>query len=98
MEWEAVSENDNGEAYNADEESRYAWLGADFANGIQATVGEVQSPFAELSDVTDTYNTYSGLIENQFDDIWDDSAKVTYAADGWDLRSAYSFDDAAKAK
>ena len=60
-------------------------------------MGEVQSPFAELSDVTDTYNTYSGLIENQFDDIWDDSAKVTYAADGWDLRAAYSFDDAAKA-
>ncbi len=102
LEWEAVSEDDNGEAYpNADEEtknlqSRYAWLGADFANGVQATVGEVQSPFAELSDVTDTYNTYSGLIENQFDDIWDDSAKVTYAADGWDLRAAYSFDDAAK--
>ena len=103
LEWEAVSEDDNSEAYpNADEEtknlqSRYAWLGADFANGVQATVGEVQSPFAELSDVTDTYNTYSGLIENQFDDIWDDSAKVTYAADGWDLRAAYSFDDAAKA-
>lgn len=95
LEWEAVSEDDNGEANAL--QSRYAWLGADFANGVQATVGEVQSPFAELSDVTDTYNTYSGLIENQFDDIWDDSAKVTYAADGWDLRAAYSFDDAAKA-
>jgi len=99
LEWEAVSEDDNGEANAL--QSRYAWLGADFANGIQATVGEVQSPFAELSDVTDTYNTYSGLIENQFsgdtNDIWDDSVKVTYAADGWDLRSAYSFDDAAKA-
>ena len=96
LEWEVSSENDNtGESNKF--ESRYAWLGADFANGIQATVGEVQSPFAELSDVTDTYNTYSGLIENQFDDIWDDSVKVTYAADGWDLRSAYSFDDAAKA-
>ena len=95
LEWEAVSEDDNGEENAL--QSRYAWLGADFANGVQATVGEVQSPFAELSDVTDTYNTYSGLIENQFDDIWDDSAKVTYAADGWDLRAAYSFDDAAKA-
>lgn len=94
LEWEAVSEDDNGEENAL--QSRYAWLGADFANGVQATVGEVQSPFAELSDVTDTYNTYSGLIENQFDDIWDDSAKVTYAADGWDLRAAYSFDDAAK--
>ena len=95
LEWEVSSENDNtGESNKF--ESRYAWLGADFANGIQATVGEVQSPFAELSDVTDTYNTYSGLIENQFDDIWDDSAKVTYTADGWDLRTAYSFDDAAK--
>ncbi len=98
LEWEVSSENDNAHEANKDQfESRYAWLGADFANGVQATVGEVQSPFAELSDVTDTYNTYSGLIENQFDDIWDDSAKVTYAADGWDLRAAYSFDDAAKA-
>ena len=98
LEWEVSSENDNADEANKDQfESRYAWLGADFANGVQATVGEVQSPFAELSDVTDTYNTYSGLIENQFDDIWDDSAKVTYAADGWDLRAAYSFDDAAKA-
>lgn len=98
LEWEVSSENDNADDANKDQfESRYAWLGADFANGVQATVGEVQSPFAELSDVTDTYNTYSGLIENQFDDIWDDSAKVTYAADGWDLRAAYSFDDAAKA-
>lgn len=98
LEWEVSSENDNADDSNKDQfESRYAWLGADFANGVQAIVGEVQSPFAELSDVTDTYNTYSGLIENQFDDIWDDSVKVTYAADGWDLRSAYSFDDAAKA-
>ncbi len=98
LEWEVSSENDNADDANKDQfESRYAWLGADFANGVQATVGEVQSPFAELSDVTDTYNTYSGLIENQFDDIWDDSAKVTYAADGWDLRAAYSVDDEAKA-
>lgn len=104
LEWEAVSENDNATDKTTQLESRYAWLGADFANGVQATVGEVQSPFAELSDVTDTYNTYSGLIEKQFDDIgddsadiWDDSAKVTYTADGWDLRTAYSFDDAAKA-
>ena len=97
LEWEAVSENDNATDKTTQLESRYAWLGADFANGVQATVGEVQSPFAELSDVTDTYNTYSGLIENQFDsDIWDDSAKVTYAADGWDLRAVASADDAEK--
>ena len=97
LEWEAVSEDDNDEANTKSLQSRYAWLGADFANGIQATVGEVQSPFAELSDVTDTYNTYSGLIENQFgDDIWDDSVKVTYAADGWDLRGSVSFADEAK--
>lgn len=98
LEWEVSSEDDNADESNKDQfESRYAWLGADFANGIQASVGRVQSAFAELSDVTDTYNTYSGLIENQFDsDIWDDSAKVTYAADGWDLRAVASADDAEK--
>lgn len=98
LEWQLSSENDdNGESDQVT--ARYAWLGADFANGIQATVGRVESPYAELADLTDTYNTYSGLVEYQLDGAsrWDDSAKVTYAADGWDLRAAVSFDDQAKA-
>ncbi len=98
LEWELSSENDDdGESDQIT--TRYAWLGADFANGVQATVGRVESPYAALADLTDTYNTYSGLVEYQLDGAsrWDDSAKVTYAADGWDLRAAVSFDDEAKA-
>lgn len=97
LEWEVSAENDD----TSEKDSfvnRYAFAGADFANGVQATVGTQDSAFVELSDVTDVYNEYSGLVENQFDSRWDDSVKVTYAADGWDLRSSVSFSDEAKAE
>ena len=51
LEWEAVSEDDNGEANAL--QSRYAWLGADFANGVQATVGTQDTAYVQLADVTD---------------------------------------------
>lgn len=97
LEWQVSSEADDS-ADNNSFVNRYAFAGADFGNGIQATVGTQDSAYVELSDVTDVYNEYSGLVENQFDSRWDDSAKVTYAADGWDLRSSVSFSDQAKDK
>lgn len=98
LEWQATSENDQASDKSAQTlESRYAFAGADFGNGVQATVGTQDSAFVELSDVTDVYNTYSGIVENAGDSRWDDSAKVTYTADGWDLRSSVSFTDAEKA-
>lgn len=102
LEWQLVSEastSSNGDDNDSDTtsiSSRYAWLGFDFGNGIQTTVGHVENPYAELSDVTDVYNTYSGWVENQLSSRWDDAIKVTYNADGWDLRAAYSADDANK--
>ena len=95
LEWEVSAENDDDEADSF--VNRYAFAGADFGNGVQATVGTQDSAYVQLADVTDIYNEYSGLIENQFDSRWDDSAKVTYAADGWDLRGSVSFSDEAKA-
>lgn len=97
LEWQVSSEADDS-ADNNNFVNRYAFAGADFGNGIQATVGTQDSAYVELSDVTDVYNEYSGLVENQFDSRWDDSAKVTYAADGWDLRSSVAFSDQAKDK
>nr|WP_321239720.1 porin [uncultured Tolumonas sp.] len=97
LEWQVSSEADDS-ADNNSFVNRYAFAGADFGNGIQATVGTQDSAYVELSDVTDVYNEYSGLVENQFDSRWDDSAKVTYAADGWDLRSSVAFSDQAKDK
>ncbi len=78
--------------------NRYAFAGADFANGVQATVGTQDSAYVQLADVTDVYNEYSGGVEYQLDgdNRWDDSVKVTYAADGWDLRGSVSFADEAK--
>lgn len=96
LEWQVSSEADDaGESDSF--VNRYAYAGADFGNGVQATVGTQDSAYVELSDVTDVYNEYSGLVENKFDSRWDDSAKVTYAADGWDLRASVSFSDEAKA-
>jgi predicted porin len=102
LEWQ-VSSKHNADS-NGDKntfKARYAYVGADFANGVQAVVGSVASPYQELSDVTDTYENYSGWIENQQnggDDIWDNAVNVTYAADGWDLRSAVAFSDEKKTR
>lgn len=96
LEWEVSAENDD----TSEKDSfvnRYAFAGADFANGVQATVGTQDSAYVQLADVTDVYNEYSGNVEYQLDgdSRWDDSLKVTYAADGWDLRGSVSFADEA---
>jgi Outer membrane protein (porin) len=77
--------------------ARYAFVGADFGNGIQATIGQQDSAYAELKDVTDTFNYFDGVNEDQFGNgRWADSAKVAYAADGWDLRASVASSDANK--
>jgi outer membrane pore protein F len=102
LEWQLVSEANKTSDGNGDDSdttnisSRYAWLGFDFGNGVQLTFGHIEGTYAELSDVTDVYNTYSGWVENQLQSRWDDSIKLTYNADGWDVRAAYSADDANK--
>ncbi len=95
LEWEVSAENDDdGEADSF--VNRDAFAGADFGNGVHATVGTQDSAYVQLSDVTDVYNEYSGLVENQFDSRWDDSANVTYAANGWDLRFSAAAPDSEK--
>jgi len=95
LEWQVASESDESGTFKA----RYAFAGADFANGIQATVGTQDTAYVQLADVTDVYNEYSGAVEYQLDgnSRQDDNVKVTYAADGWDLRGSLSFADTAKA-
>ena len=95
LEWEVSSEADDADESNQIT-SRYAFAGADFGNGVQATVGTQDSAYVQLSDVTDVYNEYSGAVENQFDSRWDDSVKVTYVADGWDLRASAAAPDSEK--
>ena len=94
LEWQVASESDEAGTFK----DRYAFAGADFGNGIQATVGTQDSAYVQLADVTDVYNEYSGNVEYQLDgnSRWDDSVKVTYAADGWDLRGSVAFADTAK--
>ena len=96
LEWQITAENTNygsSDANTTNITNRYAFMGADFGNGVQATVGTQDSAFVQLSDVTDVYNEYSGLVENQFASRWSDSAKVAYQADGWDLRGSVGFSD-----
>jgi len=65
LEWQISAEaDDSGESNQIT--NRYAFAGADFGNGVQATVGTQDSAYVQLSDVTDVYNEYSGAVENQF--------------------------------
>ena len=106
LEWEVASESSSSSSATKTDgagdstfKSRYAFAGADFANGVQATVGTQDTAYVQLADVTDVYNEYSGLVEYQLDtkSRENDTVKVTYAADGWDLRGSVSFADSAKA-
>lgn len=101
LEWQVNAESGkfgSEDENTSDIDARYAFVGADFGNGVQATVGTQDSAYVQLADVTDIYNEYSGLMEYQLDgkSRWDDSVKVTYAADGWDLRGSIGFSDYAK--
>ena len=99
LEWQVASQgNDTSDGDNDGTfDARYSWIGADFGNGIQSMVGAIASPYQQLTDTTDTYENYSGGVEDQSTgDIWDDGVAVTYAADGWDLRSAVAFSDEEK--
>lgn len=106
LEWEVASESSSATSATSTDgsgdgtfNSRYAFAGADFANGVQATVGTQDTAYVQLADVTDVYNEYSGGVEYQLDgkSRENDTLKVTYAADGWDLRGSVSFADSAKA-
>jgi predicted porin len=105
LEWEVASESSSSSSATKTDgagdstfKSRYAFAGADFANGVQATVGTQDTAYVQLGDVTDVYNEYSGNAEYQLDGKTreNDTVKVTYAADGWDLRGSVSFADSAK--
>lgn len=98
LEWQFKSEQGTADSQE-DVTSRYAWLGFDFGNGVQLTFGHMDSAYVELGDVTDIANWYSGNDEYGMSGIgsrWNDAAKVTYQADGWDVRAAVSFDDSEK--
>lgn len=100
--WQLNAENDSSfsstDANTNNISSRNVYAGADFGNGIQATVGQQDSAYVELKDVTDTFNYFDGINEDQMSSSgrWADSYKVTYAADGWDLRTSIGFSDANK--
>nr|WP_321269339.1 hypothetical protein [uncultured Tolumonas sp.] len=100
--WQVNAENDSSfsssDANTTSITSRNIYAGADFGNGIQATVGQQDSAYIELKDVTDTFNYFDGINEDQLSSSgrWADSYKVTYAADGWDLRTSVGFSDANK--
>ncbi|MDD2342654.1 MAG: porin [Tolumonas sp.] len=93
LEWDASAEAAEGSKFD----NRYAWAGADFGNGVQVTAGHLANPYAQLADLTDLFNLYGDVVA--YGDIasrLDDAFNVSYAADGWDMRAAYSFADANK--
>ncbi len=105
QEWQVASSGTSSDTTNDGDtsgtfDSRYSYVGADFGNGVQAVVGSVPSPYKQLTNTTDIYEYYSGSVEDQsvHGDIWSDGVAVTYAADGWDLRSAVSASDEEKTR
>lgn len=87
--------NRNGS--NDDVSTRYAWLGFRFQDTTDVTFGKSEAPRALLTDLTDTFDIFGGTVTNAtgFNRV-DDQIRLAYAANGFDVRAAYSFSDSAK--
>lgn len=77
--------------------TRYAWLGFRFQDTTDLTFGKSEAPRALLTDLTDTFDIFGGTVADagSFNRV-DDQIRLAYAAYGFDVRAAYSFNDNAK--
>ncbi|MBR9856663.1 MAG: porin [Gammaproteobacteria bacterium] len=99
LEWQVTAEGEN-DTQTDDIDARYAWAGFRFMDTTDLTFGRVNSPYAQLLDYTDVLNVFGGIAAYGdtlgTTDKVDDMARVSYAANGLDLRAGYSFNDADK--
>ncbi|OIN07985.1 porin [Oceanisphaera psychrotolerans] len=103
LEWSAVTEADgasDGASAGNSLKSRYAWAGFRFMDTTDLTFGRSQDPYAQTMYYTDVLNIYGGSAAygsiGLADDKTDDQIRVSYAANGVDLRAGYAFADADK--
>ena len=84
----AAESDDNGVT------TRYAWLGFRFMDTTDLTFGKSEAPRAQLTDLTDTFDIFGGVVTDAggFNRV-DDQVRLSYAENGLDLRAAYAFSD-----
>jgi predicted porin len=91
LEWQATAESAN-DAETENLKSRYAWAGFRFQDTTDLTFGKSENPYVQLSDVTDIFDLFGAAAYSHGFRI-DDQVRVSYAANGIDLRAAYAFND-----
>ncbi|WP_418139175.1 porin [Oceanimonas smirnovii] len=99
LEWQVVAEGDD--ATGSDNLStRYAWAGYRFQDTTELTFGRSQDPIAQVLYLSDIFNIFGGRAgygeKFELSDKVDDQVRVSYAANGLDLRGAYAFSDGYK--
>ncbi|WP_445399085.1 porin [Zobellella sp. An-6] len=96
LEWQVTAEGSDATGSD-DISARYAWAGFRFMDTTDLTFGRSQDPYALVVYHHDIFNifganaTYGSL--GLVDDKTDDQVRVSYAANGLDLRAAYAFAD-----
>lgn len=98
-EWQVTAESSD-DAKTQDIDARYAWAGFRFMDTTELTFGRSQDPLAQVIYLTDVMNLFGGAVAYGeslgVSDKADDQVRVSYAANGLDLRAAYAFADADK--
>ncbi|MBM7456994.1 putative porin [Oceanisphaera litoralis] len=93
LEWQVAAEKSDDSKFD----SRYAWAGFRFMDTTDLTFGRVNSPYAQALDYTDILNVFGGQAafgeELGTTDKLDDMVRLSYAANGVDLRAGYAFND-----
>ncbi|WP_116473042.1 porin [Zobellella maritima] len=100
LEWQVTAEGAD-DTKTSDIDARYAWAGFRFMDTTDLTFGRSQDPMAQALYLTDVFNIFGGAVAygdaiGGVSDKTDDQMRVSYAANGVDLRAAYAFADADK--
>ncbi|MGO4998815.1 porin [Oceanisphaera sp. W20_SRM_FM3] len=88
MSWDVLTHADTSQLY-ADQ----VWLGARFYDRLDLTVGRSESPFTQVTDLTDVFNIFGGQGYRYQDLILDDQVKTSYYYNNLDVRVAYAMSD-----
>lgn len=89
MSWDILSDSAFGDQLYADQ----AWLGVRINNRLDITVGRSDSPFTQITDITDVFNIFGGHGYRYQDSTLDDQLKLSYYHDKLDIRASYAVND-----
>ena len=89
MGWDILSDSVRGDQLYADQ----AWLGVRINEVLDVTVGRSDSPFTQITDITDVFNIFGGHGYMYQDITLDDQLKIGYYENNIDIRMAYAVND-----